>query len=99
MSNDIYKLNTTLYYDEDDNSITDVCWVGESKLWAKKGRLYKRIEVTKENFESLEQEYFINEDCKYIYTAVNGKRNDIYIYSADNDWFDKIKEGKSSEKR
>ena len=87
-----YRLNRTIYLEEYDNSVSDVCWVGESKLHAKKGRLYNRIEVTEDNFEKLEQNYWIEKGCKYIYEAINGKRNDVYIYDENNDWFDEVKE-------
>ena len=76
-----YRLNRNIYYiDEHDGSISDIRYTRESKLYTKKGRLYNKIKVPEDSL------------CSYIYKSINGKRNDIYIYSGYNDWFDEVKE-------
>lgn len=91
--NNLYKLNKSIYIDE-DNCLISEHWIdchnkNIDTLYAKKGQVFKKIDVTKENFDELCEEYFIDDGCIAIYVSISTGK-DIYIYDKNCDWFDKL---------
>lgn len=66
---DLWKLKHTLYADEDFETVDTYKWNENYKLFAKKGQIAERKELT----EELREEYCIGEDIwKTIYIFKNG---------------------------
>ena len=66
---DLWKLKHTLYADEDFETVDTYKWNENYKLFAKKGQIAERKELT----EELREEYCIGDDFwKTIYIFKNG---------------------------
>lgn len=74
---DLWKLKHALYADEDDETLDTYKWNDKCKLFAKKGQVAERKELT----EELREEYCISDDIwKTIYIFKNGN----YLLSQDD---------------
>jgi hypothetical protein len=84
----IYKLNRTLYYNEEADCIEDICdkinGKNEYALFARKGKLFKRIELT----DSIKEEYCIPNDINLDYIFVD--KNNNWITNSNGEFLDKI---------
>lgn len=92
---ELYKLNRTIYVDE-DGYLTDEHWINAEnknidKLFAKKGEKFNRIEITDDNYEELFDDYMIDDSCQAIYVSpTTGKY--FACFDKNDKWFDKIGE-------
>lgn len=66
---DLWKLKHSLYVDEDYGTLDDYKWNDDCKLFARKGQVAERFEIT----EELRNEYLVVGDMKTIYIFRNGK--------------------------
>lgn len=83
---DLWKLKHTLYADEDFETVDTCKWNENCKLFAKKGQITERKELT----EELREEYCIGEDIwKTIYIFKNG--NYILCQDEYSDDFEAVK--------
>lgn len=74
---DLWKLKYALYADEDGGTLDTCKWNDNCKLFAKKGQVAERKELT----EELREEYCVGEDIwKTIYIFKNGN----YLLSQDD---------------
>lgn len=99
-----YKLNTTLYTDEDDTTLTNEAWYEYdtitrrekliTPLWAKRGELFKAIKVTTDNFNTLNDFYYISEQPNYHkIKVIFESKNKLKWFFCENEsceWLDKI---------
>ena len=76
MNKKLYKLKTSLYYDEDGEIALPYRWDDGYKLLAKKGQLAERFELTNE----LREEYSVYDPMwKYIWVF----KNNSYLLTQD----------------
>lgn len=82
---DLWKLKHSLYTDEDSETVDTCKWNDYYKLFAKKGQIAERKELT----EELREEYCISDEIwKTIYIFKNG--NYILCQDEYSDDFTKI---------
>lgn len=81
-----YKLTKTLYYNEDNDAITDTC-DGDCKLWARIGTVFHKMDERQEREKHTDIKEAL--DAKNFFISISGR----FLYGDDDifDFFDEVK--------